>query len=961
MLHRSVGPTHFVRRLRMLLGALLISGVLPPHTAPLQADDSPPAHDVVPLLREYCAGCHNDSDPAAGLSLQSGAGLLRGSENGAVVDREQPDASRLWQVLTADDDTRMPPEGEAQPTDSERRQLLDWLRAGAPLNTTASAMLDVPNIEVTVEQPQSPVAALARLGSNRIVSGRFGRLAVHATDDLTVVRQFDSGDRKITEIQVTPDGSELLLATGIPGLIGEAIAIASETGSELRRYGGHSDLLYTARCSPDGTRIATAGYDRAILIHNRTNGEVVRRLKGHNGAVFDIAFSPDGTLLASASADATVKVWNLQTGERMDTLSQPLAEQYAVVFSNDGQFLYAAGADNRIRKYRIVSRNTPRINPLEIVRFAHDSPIVTLQLSPDGRFLVSASEDQSLKIWDAAAVRQVHRIDLDQDWITSVTCSADSDAVFVGTSRGDVRRYPLPGGLRDRDRMESADAPERSLAAAAPPTAAAEPAAVEEQEPNDTVSEALTVPIPAVVRGIISPAADSDGREDEDVDCFAVDMAAGQQLCLDVRAAGEASPLDSRVEVLDENGNPVLRVRLQAVRDSWFTFRGKDSTTSDDFRLFNWQEMELKEYLFADGEVVRLWMYPRGPDSGFKVDPGFGQRHTFFGTTPVAHALQAPAFIVRPLAPDAEIVANGLPVFPIYYANDDDPLREWGSDSRLMFTAPQAGRYAIRVQDARGFGSPQHAYTLTVRTPKPDFEVRLDRASATVFAGTGRELTFTARRIDGYRGPIEIRPKQLPDGFTLSEPLVIQADQYQAFATLVAGPDARMPDAEPVGPLQFVAQAHIGGQSVEHAAGSLSELKIADQPPKIQVRVLAQEPPPGHTMPHTPELTIHPGETLRCWVQVDRNNHEGDVSFGKEDSGRNLPHGIFVDNIGLNGLLIPPGLSVREVFLTAADWVPETSRPFHLTAQIDGGVTSLPVMLHVRRPTAQTPTAAGGR
>ena len=35
-----------------------------------------------------------------------------------------------------------------------------------------------------------------------------------------------------------------------------------------------------------------------------------------------------------------------------------------------------------------------------------------------------------------------------------------------------------------------------------------------------------------------------------------------------------------------------------------------------DFRLFNWEEMHLNEYLYANGEVVKLWLYPRGPDSG---------------------------------------------------------------------------------------------------------------------------------------------------------------------------------------------------------------------------------------------------------------------------------------------------------------------------------------------------------
>ena len=62
------------------------------------------------------------------------------------------------------------------------------------------------------------------------------------------------------------------------------------------------------------------------------------------------------------------------------------------------------------------------------------------------------------------------------------------------------------------------------------------------------------------------------------------------------------------------------------MRDSWVTFRGKDSNTSGDFR-FKWDEMNLNQYLYVNGEVVKLWYYPRGPDSGYIVYPGTGNRH----------------------------------------------------------------------------------------------------------------------------------------------------------------------------------------------------------------------------------------------------------------------------------------------------------------------------------------------
>ena len=118
------------------------------------------------------------------------------------------------------------------------------------------------------------------------------------------------------------------------------------------------------------------------------------------------------------------------------------------------------------------------------------------------------------------------------------------------------------------------------------------------------------------------------------------------------------------------------------------------------------------------------------------------------------------------------------------------------------------------------------------------------------------------------------------------------------------------------------------------------------------VRLSSIDSDPAEWAPDKPvELTINPGQTIVARVSVERAEGFNErVSFGNADSGRNLPHGVYVDNIGLNGLLIVEGRSEREFFLTAAKWVPETTRTFHLNTGVAGGNASWPVTLHVRQP-----------
>jgi hypothetical protein len=96
------------------------------------------------------------------------------------------------------------------------------------------------------------------------------------------------------------------------------------------------------------------------------------------------------------------------------------------------------------------------------------------------------------------------------------------------------------------------------------------------------------------------------------------------------------------------------------------------------------------------------------------------------------------------------------------------------------------------------------------------------------------------------------------------------------------------------------------------------------------------------------EFAIHPGQTITLRVKVERSGFAGQVPLGKEGAGRNLPFGVYVDNLGLNGLLVLEDQDERTFFITADESVPPQTRAFHLTTTAAGGHSSLPVLLHVR-------------
>src|SRR5205814_3901131 len=125
------------------------------------------------------------------------------------------------------------------------------------------------------------------------------------------------------------------------------------------------------------------------------------------------------------------------------------------------------------------------------------------------------------------------------------------------------------------------------------------------------------------------------------------------------------SPIDTKIEILYPDGKPVEQILFQAVRDSHVTFKPIDSVT-DDLRVENWREMELNEFMYLQGEVCKIYRMPQGPDSGFQFYNAGGKRLAYFDTTPIAHPLDEPAYIVEPHPPVAALIPNGLPVFTLY-------------------------------------------------------------------------------------------------------------------------------------------------------------------------------------------------------------------------------------------------------------------------------------------------------
>jgi WD40 repeat protein len=120
-------------------------------------------------------------------------------------------------------------------------------------------------------------------------------------------------------------------------------------------------------------------------------------------------------------------------------LSHP-AEVFCATFSHDGKRI-VSGSDDQIT--RIWDANTGAV--LQTLQ-GHAGAVLSVICSPDDASIVSASTDQTIRVWDASTGAVLHTLEGHTDYVRSVAFSPDGTRIVSGSDDETVRVWDASTG-----------------------------------------------------------------------------------------------------------------------------------------------------------------------------------------------------------------------------------------------------------------------------------------------------------------------------------------------------------------------------------------------------------------------------------------------------------------------------------------------------------------------------------
>ncbi len=293
----------------------------------------------------------------------------------------------------------------------------------------------------------------------------------------------------VNSMKISPDGRWVLSYSG-----GRLVEYDVNTGEPRLDVSRHMGAVQDAAFSPGDKRVVSASVDGTLAIWDIQTGGITKTIQVGELGVCCVAVSPDGGRVAAGSTDGVIREFDTATGELVRKLeghrgmvrSLAYLPQERQMSSHD----YSDAGERQIDPYHVdpaandqetpvvIAENPAKIHPqavdssCRLVSSADDGAVLlwaqdgtepvarleghrggvlTLDVSGNGRYLITGGRDCTVRLWDLPARKSIRTIDpAHLGWVEAVAFAdgpGDAGPVAVSAGRdGRVIKWHLLDG-----------------------------------------------------------------------------------------------------------------------------------------------------------------------------------------------------------------------------------------------------------------------------------------------------------------------------------------------------------------------------------------------------------------------------------------------------------------------------------------------------------------------------------
>jgi G protein beta subunit-like protein len=177
--------------------------------------------------------------------------------------------------------------------------------------------------------------------------------------------------------------------------------------------------------------LASSGYDQTIKFWEALSGICCRTIQHGDGQVNRMAITPDKRFLACAGAH-TVRMYDIRTTNPNPTMTFEghTANVTAVAIQADGKWMVTSSEDGTVKVWDVRAPTVQR-------NYKHKCPVNDVVIHPNQGELISCDDDGNVRIWDLGENSCTHQLIPEDDVpVRSVSVASDGTTLVAGNNSG---------------------------------------------------------------------------------------------------------------------------------------------------------------------------------------------------------------------------------------------------------------------------------------------------------------------------------------------------------------------------------------------------------------------------------------------------------------------------------------------------------------------------------------------